>query len=414
MAISTRTHMSAAIVGLHTAIALLAAGCTDVDDPNYGEASSSMSVSAYTSNGCTTAVVLGLSTQIADEMSCLAPESLTAFSPGSNVTFSSNAVLPYMAPEAKAALLDVTVPVQINSAFRTVAQQYLLYQWYLQGRCGIVAAATPGNSNHQSARAVDLANYASVIDEMQAVGWSHSIPGDPVHFDHLETPDYRGMDVLAFQRLWNRNNPADPIDEDGLYGPQTEARVRQAPALGFETGAMCGPKRVGVATLSIDGPDRIAPRAHATYAIVVENSGEVDWPSTTRVRVAGGAASALYDDATWTSPTEVGPIGVTIAAGRRGTLALEIVGPDVTEETAVTTQFELADNDLAFGTIGFSVTVTPLGDHDFSGEAFDEHDEAPDVGGGCAAGGGGPGTLGFGVMLAAGLAMRRRRGGVAS
>ena len=48
--------------------------------------------------------------------------------------------------------------LQINSALRTIAQQYLLYDWYHEGRCGITAAAHVGNSNHEGGRAVDLAN----------------------------------------------------------------------------------------------------------------------------------------------------------------------------------------------------------------------------------------------------------------
>ena len=129
--------------------------------------------------------------------------------------------------------------VQVNSAFRTVAQQYLLYQWNQLGRCGITAAATPGRSNHESGRAVDLANYSSVISVMSAHGWAHDVAGDPVHFDHLSSPDLRGKDVLAFQRLWNRNNPRDRIAEDGVYGPQTAARIARSPAAGFRVGA-CG------------------------------------------------------------------------------------------------------------------------------------------------------------------------------
>ena len=56
------------------------------------------------------------------------------------------------------------------------------------------------------------------------------------HFDHVASPDIRGMDVHAFQRLWNRNHPEDPIDEDGVYGPNTDARLAQAPAEGFPIG----------------------------------------------------------------------------------------------------------------------------------------------------------------------------------
>jgi hypothetical protein len=63
-----------------------------------------------------------------------------------------------------------------------------------------------------------------------------------VHFDHLDSPDIRGADVLAFQRLWNRNAPDDPIAEDGQYGPMTEDRVKRAPAEGFGIGALCAPR----------------------------------------------------------------------------------------------------------------------------------------------------------------------------
>src|SRR5262249_26205119 len=137
--------------------------------------------------------------------------------------------------DAKADLIAAshTATLQVNSAFRTIAQQYLLYQWYQEGRCGIAIAATVGTSNHESGRAVDLANYASVITDMANHGWAHDVPGDDVHFDHNASPDIRGQDTKAFQVLWNANNPGDQIAEDGAYGPQTEARLKMSPATGF-------------------------------------------------------------------------------------------------------------------------------------------------------------------------------------
>jgi hypothetical protein len=65
-----------------------------------------------------------------------------------------------------------------------------------------------------------------------------------VHFDHLPSPDIRGADVLAFQRLWNRNVPGDIIDENGSYDPATATRVARAPAEGFATGAICAAARL--------------------------------------------------------------------------------------------------------------------------------------------------------------------------
>lgn len=48
-----------------------------------------------------------------------------------------------------------------------------------------------------------------------------------------ETRDIRSLAVLAFQKLWNKNNIRDPIVEDSLYGPQVEARLNQSPIEGF-------------------------------------------------------------------------------------------------------------------------------------------------------------------------------------
>ena len=132
-----------------------------------------------------------------------------------------------------------TGAIEVTSAFRTVVQQYLLRRWFELGRCGITAAAEPGGSNHESGRALDVSNYSTWLSALEGQGWSHDVPGDPVHFDHLDSPDIRGADVLAFQRLWNRNAPDDPITADGAYGPETEARVKRAPAEGFGIGAAC-------------------------------------------------------------------------------------------------------------------------------------------------------------------------------
>lgn len=398
-----------AIIRLQLALAgVVAVGCVEPEEAHFGETTSAVSVSAYVSSGCSTAVVIGLSKQIADEVSCLNPNSLTRFTTGGNLTVTNNSVLPYLGAPAKAALTKVTAntTIQVNSAFRTVAAQYLLYRWYQQGRCGITAAATPGRSNHQSGRALDIANYSSKITPMRNQGWSHSVPGDPVHFDHLGSPDIRGRDVLAFQRLWNRNNPSDPIAADGAYGPQTESRLRQSPATGFAKGATCGSRLHGADVLSIDGPDRVAPGAHATYSITVENTGEIDWPSTTRLMVAGGTASELHDDSSWTSPSEVGPINVMIPAGQRGVIDLEIVGPMVSEETPAFTQFTLSDGTEQFGTMNVAVIVTPNGDEDNAGEAEDAHDDGIEVTGGCRAGGG---TSWAALLIPALVLLGRRR-----
>ncbi len=185
---------------------------------------------------CTTTVVLGLAQQIADRMACAPSSGFVHFSADAELIFVGTAILPYL---DQAGLADLRAAahaagsIHITSIFRTVPQQYLLYQWKLAGRCGIAAAATPGKSNHESGRAVDAQDWSARTAVLGTHGWAHDVPGDDVHFDHTASPDQRGLDVFAFQQLWNENHPEDPIDEDGVYGPQTEARVKLSPADGF-------------------------------------------------------------------------------------------------------------------------------------------------------------------------------------
>lgn len=388
--------------------ALLAACGAPEDDLAYGVAMSEVAVSSYVTSTCSTAVVVGLSKQIAEEIGCMNAGSLVKFDPSTRLQITSNAVLPYLHGTAKTDLEKVatTTTVKVNSAFRTVAQQYLIYRWYQLGRCGITAAATPGRSNHEGGRALDLQNYASVIGAMANRGWSHNIPGDPVHFEHLGSPDIRGRDVLAFQRLWNRNNAADKIAEDGAYGPQTEARLRAAPATGFTLGATCGTREQAADVVMIEGPDKIAPGSTATFAVTLTNGGAVDWPASTRLVVTGGGTSPLYDRATWTSPSEIGAIGLDVPAGEQGVVQFDVAAPMVTEETPLFTQFTLANGSSSFGTINIAVIVTPNGDEGTSADADDAHDDGVEVTGGCNSSGATswPALLGLAFV-----ALRRRR-----
>lgn len=393
----------------------LALPACNADELSYGEASSEISVGTAVTSSCSTATVRGLSIQIAQELECMSPTNLVSLSPSSRIKFASSAVLPYMHSKAKADLIAAgnAATLSVNSGFRTVAQQYLLYRWDQLGRCGISVAAAPGRSNHESGRAVDLGNWSSRVGTMGAHHWAHDVPGDPVHFDNTRSPDNRGDDVMAFQRLWNRNHPGDKISVDGDYGPQTAARLKLAPATGFPKGAFCKAK-FGPDLLAVDGPDRVAPGARAKYLLTIANHTEVDWPATTRVIVAGGAAGELYDAQTWTSPTELGALDVEIPAGGRGDLGLEIATPNVSEETPMSTTFAIVDGSGAeLGTFELAVTVTPMGNEGTSIDG-DEDDVAPvDAdedgveSGGCNAGGGSAGAgLALGVLA---LVVRRRR-----
>jgi MYXO-CTERM domain-containing protein len=386
------------------AAGLVVAGCAEPgSDEEYSQTESYATVAGYTTSSCSTAVVIGLSKQIADEVGCANPTGLVKLNPGGNLQLTSNAVLPYLAMKAKTDIEAVAQGrvVQINSAFRTVAQQYLLYRWYQLGRCGITAAATPGNSNHESGRALDLANYSAVISAMGARGWAHDVPGDAVHFDHLSSPDIRGRDVLAFQKLWNRNHPEDMIGEDGDYGPTTEIRIRMAPAEGFPIGPNClGTRELEV--VGVDGPDRVAPATKVHYAMTLRNSGTATWPATTKLQLATGTTSPLHD-ASWTSQTVVATLGAPIAPMSSGTIDFDVMTPMATEELPVAQDLVLDDNGQKFGDIQFALTVVPGG----GGDSGDGSEFGDDVQGGCSTGGGSTGAL---VMLGfVGLRLRRRR-----
>ncbi len=181
---------------------------------------------------CSTAGVTGLSQQLVETQQCLYPGDLVDVTPHAGVTLTASRLYPYLQSSARDALWSAarTVPLQINSMFRTLADQYVLYH---SGACGL--AATPGNSNHETGRAVDVANWSAALRTLESAGCTHTYPGtDDVHFD-CPGADHRANSVRSFQHLWNTNHPSDLLAEDGAYGPLTGDRLGRSPAAGFAT-----------------------------------------------------------------------------------------------------------------------------------------------------------------------------------
>lgn len=187
---------------------------------------------------CETSAVRGLDQQLIDEVNAIVPNALVSIedldvaATGSSVW----ALVQLVAKEAlQRAITERGTTLSVNSAYRSIAAQLILFQHAQAGRCGITIAAIPGRSNHQSGLALDVEDAEGWQPFLERHGWQRLLPDDPVHFDYLGggTQDIRGPAVLAFQRVWNRNNPNDPITEDGLYGPQTETRLGNSPAEGW-------------------------------------------------------------------------------------------------------------------------------------------------------------------------------------
>lgn len=182
---------------------------------------------------CSTAGVEVISAQLSEAQRCLNPSAFVRFAPHPGVTLQSARVHPYAQASARDAIHRAAgdVPLTINSAFRTVADQYVLHN---SGGCGL--AAPPGRSNHQSGRAIDVGNWSAARSALQAQGCVWYGSDDAVHFD-CPGVDLRDDSVRAFQSLWNVNNPGDIIAVDGAYGPQTNSRLAMSPAGGFPTDA---------------------------------------------------------------------------------------------------------------------------------------------------------------------------------
>lgn len=221
-------------------------GHDDDGEEPIGTSSAALSASATVTTAvaqtCSTTSVKGLSTQLVQEIQCLRPGTLARIDGKPGITLGA-AVFPWLqAPVANALVAARNArgtTLTINSGLRTLPQQYLLHRWYKTGRCGIPLAASPGTSNHESALAVDVQDNAGWRSFFTSRGMRWLGSGDPVHFDYVGSGavSLKGLSVLAFQRLWNRNHPEDIIAADGDYGPATESRLAKSPAAGFPVGA---------------------------------------------------------------------------------------------------------------------------------------------------------------------------------
>ncbi len=219
-----------------------------VETPYEGVAEFRAGLTVGQAGGCSTTIVKGLTTQLVEELNCISPNLMVNFAgPHTNLY---SAVEPYLHPTAanalKAATADANDFITLSSAYRSVAQQYLLYKWWRAKECGIQLAAAPGASNHQSGRAIDTPNYSFWRPHLQNRGWRWLGSSDVVHFDYLQAPDTSSRSVLAFQRLWNKNN-SNKLAEDGMWGPATEAAMAQSPTTGFAVhGCQTTGKLVGI------------------------------------------------------------------------------------------------------------------------------------------------------------------------
>lgn len=208
-------------------------------------AKSFKTVEEAAARSCSTASVRGLSEQIVEESHCLNPRAFARLPTRSNLHMAPH-VLPYLEASARNRLVEVldkhkTEPMTVNSALRTVAQQYLVWRWSAGKRCGVRMATPPGESNHEAGLALDIADDRKWRPALEAADFKWLGASDRVHFDfrRRERPPGPVLDVLAFQKLWNLNHPTDRIRESGKYDAATESRLKLAPPNGFRAAPRC-------------------------------------------------------------------------------------------------------------------------------------------------------------------------------
>ena len=149
-------------------------------------------------------------------------------------------IVPFLQKKAYQALLaalETTHQVMtISSAFRLIPQQTVLYKWFEMGLCGITLAYKPGESSHESGLAIDIKEYQKWIEILKKFDWEWMGPTDVVHFTYIgeKTESLNGVNILAFQKLWNLNNPEDLIAESGVFDEKTEEKVMKTPIDGFD------------------------------------------------------------------------------------------------------------------------------------------------------------------------------------
>jgi Putative peptidoglycan binding domain/D-alanyl-D-alanine carboxypeptidase len=190
-----------------------------------------------------TSAVAGLSRQIIAQTNAIFGNVLIDFS---NLANNTGLVLPtggqmnpVLQPGAKASLRAVLAAnpsrgMNVNSAYRTVAQQHVLYQLYVRNTGIIDLAARPGFSNHEDGMALDIQQWQAWKSDLENNDWRWQGGNDPVHFSYRFGNNNVGeMGVKGFQSLWNKYNPQDQIDVDGDFGAQTAARMNNSPAKGF-------------------------------------------------------------------------------------------------------------------------------------------------------------------------------------
>jgi lysozyme family protein len=191
-------------------------------------------------SNCSTDGLSALDEQLIKQIQTISPTTLTRIDqiPGIKL---GKACHPYLQTPAVAslnrAINDRGQQMIVNSAYRTIAQQAVLFQHFQNKQCGIRAAAQPGNSNHNSGLGIDIEDAVGWRPYLEKYGWDWIGSFDPMHFDYVRSgaKDLKSLSIKAFQQLWNLNHPKQTIAEDGIWGMQTFMALQATSCSGFKS-----------------------------------------------------------------------------------------------------------------------------------------------------------------------------------
>jgi MYXO-CTERM domain-containing protein len=191
-----------------------------------------------------------------------------------------------------------------------------------------------------------------------------------VHFDYTAggTIDLRSESVLAFQKLWNLNNPGAKIAEDGDYGPITGSKIAASPATGFAKGSTCMPQTTPntppdpkfAAELGQQSmPQALAAGEVQPAWVEFKNTGTETWePGVTRLGTTDPqdreSALAAPD---WISANRAATVDAETKPGETGRFTFSLRGPVVTAPEALTEHFGLVQEGVSWFPAAASLTV---------------------------------------------------------
>ncbi|GAC1456983.1 MAG: hypothetical protein NVS2B14_00470 [Chamaesiphon sp.] len=187
-----------------------------------------------------TIAVRGLDLQLFWKLNQLAPNTLVSIA-DLNIN-AGEGLFPYLQVPARSALQAVLrerAPLTINSAYRSIIAQAMLFS---QKQRGLIdnLVAFPGRSDHQKGASVDVEEWSDdgVVDLFEEHDWYWTYGSrDPMHFDCISDGivEIRPDSVRAFQLLWNQANPENQIAVDGSIseGGETLQAIYNSPAEGF-------------------------------------------------------------------------------------------------------------------------------------------------------------------------------------